>query len=245
MLGFDQTRWFAVIPSTLIATAGLFHTANATKRPVCQRASEWVASHQADLPLRYAEIRKYPTIYQRTIYGNLSPAQRAVLWREKLSVYSAKDSDLPREQHDLVLRLLRNLPNYTGDPNGILRGASAKDPSFVSELREAFGAAELQSMFGQLDTRADSSVAASDRVGLGATTGIAGTLANMVENVSNLLGHSRALAAFSTCSCHDGDNTGCPFGTQCKLPQGMDRCTPTPTSVCGFDGDQTCNGLCY
>lgn len=246
MSRFLQARWYLALPVSVISTLSLFQSAHATRRPVCQLAAEWAIEQGDHLPMTLAEISKYPTIYQKTIYGNLAPAQRKALWEEKLLGYVHSDASMTEEQRLLVMEVLARLNVFTQDPNGILHAARAHEAALTNRLSVAFGGEQTRERFDVFNARADQSPEASARVLPPATAGLA-DVRELIGSIARLLGtKSPAKAAFSACSCNVDDplSTGCPFLTGCDSPHFPDTCSNIG-NFCGFDGQQPCNGLCY
>jgi hypothetical protein len=245
MIRFDKARWFLALPLTAASSLGFVRAPGVTDRPVCQVASEWVAARHGNLPSTLDEIRKYPTLYQRTIYGNLSPAQRASIWQEKLGQLVAPQSGLTEQQRDVVATLAHRLDVYSADPNGLLHAIQLQQDGVDDRIGKAFDEVTAHRLFGELDESADTSAAASLRVGIIKQAGIAGSLVEFAGAIAQALGDEPAKAAFSTCSCHVGDSTGCPFASRCETPHAGDHCTTSVFPDCGVSHEDSCDGLCY
>jgi hypothetical protein len=249
MIPFTQARWLLALPLTAVSSLGVARATKVANRPVCQMASEWVAARQGNLPSTFAAIRQYPTLYQRTIYGNLVPAERTRIWQEKLTPLMAPTSDLTEPQRAVVATIVNRLDGYTRDPRGILDAIRTQQDGLAARIQNAFDDAAAHRLFGALDVSADTSMAASVRAGLIKQPGLMASVDAFVDGIARILGHEPAKAVISFCSCHadDLDNTGCPVATVCDFPRGTDQCdtqTPIPDS-CGENGDQLCDGLCY
>jgi len=248
MIPFMQARWLLAVPLTAVSSLGLVRAVKVTDRPVCQLASEWVAARQGNLPATFDDIRQYPTLYQRTIYGNLAPAQRMSIWQEKLTPLMAPTSGLTEPQRAVVATVVNRLAGYTAEPYGLLYAIKTQQDGVAERIHSVFDAAAAQRLFGALDMSADTSRAASVRAGLVQQAGLMGSVDAVVDGITRVLGHERAKAAFEVCSCHVGDmgSSGCPRFTVCDAPHGADDCSPTPIpDSCGPFGDQSCDGLCY
>ena len=245
MIPFTQARWLLAVPLTAVSGLGFIRAVKVTDRPVCQLASEWVAARQGNLPATFDEIRKYPTLYQRTIYGNLAPAQRTSIWQEKLTPLIAPKSGLTEPQRAVVATIVNRLDVYTADPHGLLQAIETQQDGVAERIHSVFDGVAVHRLFGALDVSADTSMAANSRAGLIKQAGLIGSVDAFVDGITRALGHEPAKAAFSTCSCHAGDNHGCPFGHVCDFPRGVDNCDPTVIPLCGQFEDETCDGLCY
>jgi len=246
MSRFLQARWYLALPVSVVSTLSLFQSVHATQRPVCQRAAEWVADQHGHLPTTLAEISKYPTIYQKTIYGNLAPAQRKALWEEKLMGYITSHTSMTTDQRLLVTEMLADLDVFTQDPNGILHATRERDGALANRLTLAFGGRETRDLFDVFNASADQSPEASARVFAPVTAGVA-DVREVITGIGRLLGtKSPAKAAFSSCSCYSQDpfSTGCPFSTQCEKPHAGDSCSNIG-NFCGFSMQDPCDGLCY
>ncbi|WP_328498792.1 bacteriocin fulvocin C-related protein [Streptomyces sp. NBC_00414] len=66
-----------------------------------ERARIWAQKHPHQLPRDYAEFIRYPEAFRRAAYQQLSPADRAALWREQWKRY--------RATHDLAADQIRVL----------------------------------------------------------------------------------------------------------------------------------------
>lgn len=103
------------------------------------------------LPTNYDEFSAYPTDYRRGIYAQLSPFERATLWREHLSRWRSR-SDITARQKEII----GQVSALTADPELNFGGDSVSVRASAPEnLREEFSSdigAAIFATLGPIDS---------------------------------------------------------------------------------------------
>ncbi|WAM25167.1 MULTISPECIES: bacteriocin fulvocin C-related protein [Myxococcus] len=141
----------------LLATATLLAPTSASAEDSCEAAQkqvqDWVNAHAGNLPTELKDLRHLPMAYRKAVVAELSPVQKASLWREHLSQYAASHPDLSKPQvaalKSALALLTPELFTQEEHPSLALIGA---------QIRDAFGAEEaiaIVATLGPVEAPAD------------------------------------------------------------------------------------------
>jgi hypothetical protein len=223
-------RKYVVLPAAIVALSTLV-AASAAPPPRCAAdvAAEWAQSHRATLPTTLPEFSKYDAVYRHAIYHELTPAQRAGLWRRQLEPLAGSGSTLTAPQQAKVRLLLSRLDYYMTAPAAEARGALDRDGFSSAALRAEFGVQLGRAIFEDLGapTRRNGGVVASEA-------------AQARPGEARADAESASLAMVSTCHCSydsdwcSGDNYCIRNGWECVHED----------SCCGTIWMYECDGRC-
>ncbi|MFY0531479.1 bacteriocin fulvocin C-related protein [Nannocystis pusilla] len=89
----DQVEAAIVSDDTAPHWAGAIPTAED-----CDSITAWIAANEANLPVEYDDLIRFPEAYRGRISAALSPAQRTSLWRQHFQAYQDAHPELSAEQ---------------------------------------------------------------------------------------------------------------------------------------------------
>lgn len=95
----------------------------------CAAASAWVSANRDRLPETYDEIIRYPMVYRRAIYSNLSPAAKSRFWVTHLVRYRDAHPEGSEAQNAHIGELIRvadRASSFTHKPGSWVKNLSQK-----------------------------------------------------------------------------------------------------------------------
>ncbi|MGW2642081.1 bacteriocin fulvocin C-related protein [Streptomyces sp. NPDC001348] len=131
----------------------------------CRTALEWARRNKANLPTTYDELTRYPVVYRRAIYGELSDASRSRLWLEHLKRYRSSSPRMSLRQSAVHERAVAwaSVPAHFSATGESPAARELKELS--SAAREAFDRPDMTAMLGTLGPAGRNSAARAEAAG--------------------------------------------------------------------------------
>lgn len=132
----------------LLLTVAAFPAAAITPAPpakTCDAVLQWARDNREDLPRDYRSLLAYPTDERRAIYTQMSAAEKAAFWSDRIGVYVAEHPELTAGQLGAVAEARAFLqPDFyeaakPGSPTAALR--EQEQLRFEDRMHAALGEA--------------------------------------------------------------------------------------------------------
>ncbi len=152
---FLQLGSGALIAAGLVLTGKVLFTQAGSIAEDGVRA--WIAKNKDRLPTSLSEVASYPAVYQRAIFGELSPFQKSRLWVERFDHYRVSNPNLSASQTRLLERaaaLASRESAFAGLPDE-LRHRQLE--SLRREAERVFSPDEARTLLTTFGTSGDSS----------------------------------------------------------------------------------------